>query len=160
MTKKISVEQIEPVLGTLYPPPFDEPCLSRERKRLGDAAGLTQFGVNLLRLPPGAWSSQRHWQTKSDEFVYVLAGEVMLVTSAGAEVLHPGDAAGFKAGVPDGHCLKNLSNTDALVLEVGTRIENDGAYYSDIDLLMLDGAGYVHRNGVPYRKSRRRGTRR
>ena len=65
--KKIDVQQIEPVLGTLYPPPFDEPCLSRERKRLGDAASLTQFGVNLLRLPPGARSSQRHWQTKSDE---------------------------------------------------------------------------------------------
>jgi uncharacterized cupin superfamily protein len=114
MSKKIDIASIKPVIGTLYPPPLDEPCLSRERTKLGDAAGLTQFGVNLLRLPPGAWSSQRHWQTASDEFVYVLSGEVTLVTDTGSEVLGAGDAAGFRAGDPDGHCLQNRTDDDAL----------------------------------------------
>ena len=76
MGKRIDVSEIPPVIGTLYPAPFDLPCRKRERQKLGDSAGLTQFGVNLLRLPPGAWSSQRHWHALSDEFVYVLAGEV------------------------------------------------------------------------------------
>ena len=106
MSKRIDVAKIAPVIGTLYPTPFDQPCRSRERRRLGDAAGLQQFGVNLLHLPPGAWSSQRHWHTNSDEFVYVLSGDVTLVTDAGDEVLRPGDAAGFKAGDRDGHCLQ------------------------------------------------------
>jgi uncharacterized cupin superfamily protein len=163
MSKKINVAEVEVNLGTMYPPPHDAPCVSRERQRLGDAAGLTQFGVNLLRLPPGAWSSQRHWQTKQDEFVYVLAGEVTLVTDAGEEVLHPGDAAGFKAGVADGHCLQNRSAADALVLEVGTRIEGDGAVYSDIDMLAPAGgkpAMYTHRDGTPYTDIKRRGVKR
>jgi uncharacterized cupin superfamily protein len=160
MTRKIRIEQVHELVGTLYPPPFDEPCVSRERKRLGDAAGLTQFGVNLLRLPAGAWSSQRHWQTKSDEFVYVVAGEVTLVTDDGEEVLRPGDAAGFKAGDPDGHCLQNRSGADALVLEIGTRIEGDGAYYADIDMISLADGGYAHRDGRPYPKVPRRGVKR
>ncbi len=78
MTKRIEVGAIAPIVGTSYPSPFDQPCRKPERRRLGDAAGLNQFGVNLLRLPPGAWSSQRHWHTGSDEFVYVLSGEVLL----------------------------------------------------------------------------------
>ena len=97
MAKRIDIGRLEAVVGTLYPPPFDEPCRARERRRLGAEAGLTQFGVNLLRLPPGAWSSQRHWHVHEDEFVYVLSGEVTLVTDAGEELLRAGDAAGFKA---------------------------------------------------------------
>ena len=96
MTKRIDIAALAPVIGTLYPPPYDEPCRARARTKLGDAAGLTQFGVNLLHLPPGAWSSQRHWHTAGDEFVYVLSGEVTLVTDAGEEILHAGDAAGFR----------------------------------------------------------------
>ena len=80
MSKRIDPAAVPPVIGTLYPPPFDQPCRNRERRRLGDAAGLTQFGVNLLRLAPGVWSSQRHWHSHEDEFVYVVAGEVTLVT--------------------------------------------------------------------------------
>ena len=102
MGKRIDITALKPVIGTTYPPPFDEPCLARERRRFGDAAGLTQYGVNLLRLPPGAWSSQRHWHAKEDEFVYVLSGEVVLVSDAGDEVLRAGDCAGFKAGGPMG----------------------------------------------------------
>lgn len=153
MAKRIDPATLPVRIGTLYPPPFDEPCLSRERRALGDAAGLTQFGVNLLRLPPGAWSSQRHWEEEEDEFIYVLAGEVVLVTDAGEEVLRPGDAAGFKAGDPDGHCLQNRSAADVLVLEVGTRIQGSMSTYSDIDMKTLpDGAGapYGRKDGTPY----------
>src|SRR3974377_690675 len=122
MSKKIDIASLQPIIGTTYPPPLDEPCLSRESTKLGDAAGLTQFGVNLLRLPPGAWSSQRHWHTASDEFVYVLSGEVTLVTDAGEEILRAGDAAGFPAGDSNGHCLRNNSSSAATVLEIGTRV--------------------------------------
>ena len=109
MAKRIDPKNLPAQAGTFYPPPYDEPCRARERRKLGDAAGLTQFGVNLLRLPPGAWSSQRHWHFKQDEFVYVLEGEVVLVTNAGEEILKPGDCAGFKAGEEDGHHLQNRS---------------------------------------------------
>jgi uncharacterized cupin superfamily protein len=145
--KRIDVGTVAPVVGTLYPSPFDQPCRARQRRKLGDAAGLTQFGVNLLTLPPGAWSSQRHWHKESDEFIYVLAGEVTLVTNGGEEVLHAGDAAGFKAGDTNGHCLQNRSQTDARILEIGTRIPNDAAYYPDIDMIAPSGgkpARYTH----------------
>lgn len=150
MSKRIEAAALKAILGTDYPSPFDKPCLSRERRQLGDAAGLTQFGVNLLRLPPGAWSSQRHWQTKSDEFVYVLSGEVVLVTDTGEEVLRPSDAAGFRASDPDGHCLQNRGSADALLIEIGTRCAGDAAYYSDIDMKVLPSGEYVHLDGTPY----------
>jgi uncharacterized cupin superfamily protein len=160
MTKRIDIAGLAAIVGTLYPPPFDEPCRSRVRKRLGDAAGLTQFGVNLLQLPPGAWSSQRHWHTGSDEFIYVLAGEVTLVSDDGAEVLRTGDAAGFRANDKDGHCLQNRSGIEALVLEIGTRVPGDTAYYNDIDMIApadRKPAVYTHRDGTPYPDSNRRG---
>ena len=159
--KRIDTAGIAPVTGTTYPPPFDEPCRARERKRLGDAAGLTQFGVNLLILPPGAWSNQRHWHTAGDEFIYVLEGEVTLVTDGGAELLRAGDCAGFKAGDANGHHLQNRSGAPARVLEMGTRLPDDGAFYSDIDLIVPPGAKppalYAHRDGTPYPPAPRRG---
>ena len=160
MTKRLDVKSLEAITGTMYPPPYDEPCRARERTRLGDPAGLTQFGVNLLRLPPGAWSSQRHWHTGEDEFVYVLSGEVVLVTNAGEEVLRAGDAAGFPANDLDGHCLQNRSGADATVLEIGTRQKGSVAYYPDIDMVAPAGgkpAAYTHRDGTPYENIRRRG---
>jgi uncharacterized cupin superfamily protein len=157
MAKRIDAATLEAVVGTLYPPPFDAPCRARERKRLGDAAGLTQFGVNLLRLPPGAWSSQRHWHTTEDEFVYVVSGEVVLVTDSGEEILRPGDSAGFKANDDNGHCLQNRSGAVAEVLEIGTRVAAPVAYYSDIDMMVTPGVGYTHRDGSPYPKTARRG---
>jgi uncharacterized cupin superfamily protein len=160
MKKRIDAATLAPVIGTLYPPPFDQPCRSRERRKLGDAAGLTQFGVNLLRLPPGAWSSQRHWHTRSDEFVYVISGEVVLLSDGGEEILRAGDAAGFKAGDANGHCLQNRSTIDAHVLEVGTRTPDDAGHYSEIDMVApADGkpAVYTHRDGTPYQDIRRRG---
>ena len=93
MAKKIKIASLAPVLGTMYPPPFDVPCLSRQRIRLGDAANLTQFGVNLLRLPPGAWSSQRHWHSDEDELVLMVSGSAVLIEDCGETVLHPGDMA-------------------------------------------------------------------
>ena len=150
MAKRIDMSKLQTEVGTLYPPPFDEPCRARERTRLGNAAGLTQFGVNLLRLPPGAWSSQRHWHTGEDEFVYVVAGEVVLVTDAGEEVLRAGDCTGFKANDRDGHHLQNRSGQDAVVLEVGTDDAGDEADYPDLDMRVTPAAGFVHRDGTPY----------
>ena len=160
MSKRIDPAMLAAVVGTLYPAPFDQPCRARERRRLGEAAGLQQFGVNLLRLPPGAWSSQRHWHTSCDEFVYVLSGEVTLVSDAGTELLRAGDAAGFKAGEADGHCLQNRSGAEVLVLEIGTRDARDAAHYSDIDMIAPTGgkpALYTRRDGTPYENARRRG---
>jgi uncharacterized cupin superfamily protein len=160
MGKRIDLTAVSAVVGTLYPPPFDEPCRARERIKLGDAAGLSQFGVNLLHLPPGAWSSQRHWHTGEDEFVYVLFGEVVLVTNEGEEVLRAGDAAGFSAGDKNGHCLQNRSSQEVRVLEIGSRVPGDVAYYSDIDMVAPAGgkpAAYTERDGTPYPDIRRRG---
>jgi uncharacterized cupin superfamily protein len=150
--KKIELSQVKVRTGTGYPPPYDSPCRERRRWRLGDAAGLTQFGVNLLELDPGQWSSQRHWHTAEDEFVYVLAGEVVLVTDAGEEVLRVGDCAGFRRGDPDGHCLQNRSEAKAVLLEVGSRNRNEDACdYPDINLHLFAGAtGYARKDGTSY----------
>jgi uncharacterized cupin superfamily protein len=152
MTKKIDVSSAPTVVGSRYPAPYDEQCASRYRHCVGDAAGLTQFGVNLTRLPAGCWSSQRHWHTGEDEFVFVVEGEVVLVTQSGEEILGKGECAGFKAGSADGHHLQNRSDRDALVLEIGTRRpEQDEVFYTDVDLHLLRGrAGFVHKNGEPY----------
>jgi uncharacterized cupin superfamily protein len=150
--KKIDMTAVKMTVGSGYPAPHDEPCRQRKRLRLGDAAGLAQFGINLLRLPPGVWSSQRHWHSAEDEFVYVLEGEVVLVTDAGEEVLRAGDCAGFKAGESDGHHLQNRTSSDAVLLEVGTRNpERDAVDYPDIDLMIKAGARtFLHKDGTPY----------
>jgi len=148
--KKIDIETVTRRTGSRYPSPFDVPCRNRVRHVLGDAAGLTQFGVNLMRLAPGAWSSQRHWHSTEDEFIWVVSGEVTLVTDAGEEVLRPGDCAGFKASVADGHHLQNRSNLDVLVLEIGSRRPGeDAAEYPDIDL-RWGPTGQTHKDGTPY----------
>ncbi len=141
--------------GSRYPAPFDAPCRARHWLKLGDAAGLTQFGVNLVTLPPGTWSSQRHWHAHEDEFVWVLEGEVVLVTDAGEQRLRAGDSAGFKAGSRDGHCLQNRSQAAVQLLVVGSRNDADYGEYPDIDLKYLPGrysggGGYVHKDGTPY----------
>ena len=151
MSKRIDPNQVVAVVGTKYPKPHDAPCLRRERKRLGDLANLTQFGVNMLRLPPGVWSSQRHWHTAEDEFVFVVEGEVVLVTAEGEEVLRAGECAGFKANDPNGHHLQNRSARDAVLLEVGSRSSQDGVDYPDIDMRIDPGSDrYIRRDGTPY----------
>ncbi|WP_411287033.1 cupin domain-containing protein [Phenylobacterium sp.] len=149
---RIDIESAPTRFGSAYPAPFDEPCRARKRWKLGDAAGLTQFGVNLMRLPPGAWTSQRHWHTAEDEFVWVVSGEVVLITDAGEETLSPGDCAGFAAGAPDGHHIQNRSTMEAVLLEVGSRREaEDGCDYPDIDMVIDPGSEtYRHRDGTPY----------
>ncbi|MEO8669211.1 MAG: cupin domain-containing protein [Bauldia sp.] len=158
MTRKIDLASATQSAGTLYPPPFDEPCRARRKIKLGDAAGLTQVGVNLCTLPPGAWSSQRHWHTKSDELIHVVSGEVVLVTDDGEEILRAGDSAGFKAGDKNGHHFQNRSAGDVVLLEIGTRVEGDGATYPDIDLMTsaVKPGGYEHRDGTPYPEQTRR----
>jgi uncharacterized cupin superfamily protein len=136
--------------GTDYPAPHDAPCRDRIRRALGDAFGLSQFGVNMLDLPPGTWSSQRHWHEQQDEFVYVLEGEVVLVTDEGETVLRPGMIAGFRAGTGNGHHLVNRSTETARVLEVGTRTTEEVAHYSDIDMMVRDnaqGSAYSTKDG-------------
>ena len=147
--KKLDLAKVTTRRGTTYPAPFDEKCRNRLRHTLGAAAGLTHFGVNQLTLPPGQWSSQRHWHHSNDELVMVLEGEVVLVTDAGEEVLRAGDSAGFKAGDPDGHHLQNRSAANAVVLEIGSNFADDIAEYPDIDLRALPD-GDVHRDGTPY----------
>jgi uncharacterized cupin superfamily protein len=147
---KIDVEALEVRSGCNYPEPFRDICLGATWRRLGDAGGLTDFGVNLSRLPPGKWSSQRHWHTHEDEFVLVLEGEVVLVEDDGETVLRPGDCAAWKAGVQNGHCLQNRSGADAVYLEVGSRKPDaDECDYPDIDMITGPG-GYLHRDGTPY----------
>jgi len=158
---KIDVAKVKKRTGSGYPSPYDAPMAGRIRQRLGDAAGLTQFGVNLLVLEPGAWSSQRHWHANEDEFVFVLSGDVVLVTDAGEEVLSPGDCAGFPKGKRDGHHLINRSASKAAVcLEVGTRSAVDFCGYPDIDMVIDSKVGkYTHRDGTPYPPKRGRAVR-
>ncbi|HEY1881265.1 MAG TPA: cupin domain-containing protein [Caulobacteraceae bacterium] len=149
---KIDIASVHARRGAGYPPPYDAPCLARQRQALGDSGGLTQFGVNLLTLEPGTWSSQRHWHSTEDEFVWVLEGEVVLVTEAGEEVLRSGDCAAFPAGAPDGHHLINRTDSLARVLEVGSRREDDGCVYPDADMIAKPGEQlYCHVDGRPYR---------
>ncbi len=136
--------------GTRYPSPHNEPRRNRRWLRLGDAAGLSQFDVNLVTLEPGVWSSQRHWHSHEDEFVYVTEGELVLVTDAGAEIMRPGDCVGFRAGDRDGHHLQNRSDKPARFLVVGSRNEEDWGEYPDIDMKFLPGrGGYTRKNGQP-----------
>ncbi len=152
---KIDIDKIQLDTSTGYPSPFNKAVEGRARKRLARAAGLTHFGVNICTLKPGAASSQRHWHEKEDELVYVLEGEVVLREDDGETILKPGDAAAWKAGVPNGHCLINRSNRDAVFIEVGTRAVSERAHYSEIDMMVVrdeKGARYTKKNGEPYPK--------
>ncbi len=140
--------------GVAYPAPFDKGCDLFESVSLGDAVGLTQFGVNMEKLLPGGMSSQRHWHENEDEFVYVLVGEVVLVEDGAETVLKEGSAAGWKAGAPTAHHLINRTDQPAYLLIVGTRARTEKVHYPDIDLAYeRDEAGdsrYLHKDGTPY----------
>jgi len=151
---KIDVAAAPKRKGSGYPPPFDAPCAARTRLRLGNAGGLRDFGVNLMTLPPGSWSSQRHWHSHEDEFVYVLEGEVALVEDRGETVLRAGDCAAFPKNTANGHHLINRSAATAIYLEVGSRNPQDLTTCSDIDLMSSNADGrFVHKDGTPYAKS-------
>ena len=139
--------------GSGYPEPFRSRMGDRAKRRLGDALGLTRFGVNLVTLPPGGQSALRHWHTLEDEFVWVLEGEVVLVTNAGEQVLGPGTCAGYPAGSRDGHHFVNRSQAPARYLEIGSAIDGDLAFYPDDDLMLGEdeqGPFYAHKDGRRY----------
>ncbi len=144
---------VEVRVGAIYPDPFNEGVSDRQKQALSDALGLDQFGVNLLRLTPGVASSRRHWHSGEDEFLYILEGEVVLITDDGEQVLASGMVAGFPANSGDGHCLVNRSGADAVVLEVGHRSKFEVVTYSDIDLKQTKKDGvrtFFHKDGTPY----------
>jgi uncharacterized cupin superfamily protein len=148
--KKIDIQNAPVSAGSRYPEPFGAPCQDKIRRRLAVAAGLKQIGINLLELAPGAWSSQRHWHTEAEEFVYVLEGEVVLATEGSEEVLHPGDCAAFLPGNADGHHLQNRSGATARVLEIGSAgLKSDATFYPDVDL-HANASGYFRKDGTPY----------
>ncbi len=152
---KIDIAAAPEGSGSRYPAPHNAPCLGRQWKKLGDAVGLSQYGVNLLTLRPGVWSSQRHWHSHEDEFAYVLTGEVVLVEDDGETTLKPGDCAGWAMNVENGHCLQNRSSEDATLLIVGGRSADDSGQYPDIDMKFsrdgTPGGGlFVHKDGTPY----------
>ncbi len=148
---KIDLAAVPVRTGSSYPAPFDEPCAARTRRRLGDAGGLRDFGVNLMTLPPGGWSSQRHWHSDEDEFVYVLEGALTLVEDQGETLLRAGECAAFPKGTGNGHHLRNESSVMAVYLEVGSRHPGDVTTCSDIDMVSSNADGrFLHRDGTPY----------
>jgi uncharacterized cupin superfamily protein len=153
-TVAIEATSLPSTSTTGYPEPYRKMVAGRSRRRLGDAFGLKNFGVNLARLEPGAMSSMRHWHYKQDEFVYMLEGEAVLVTDAGEQVLKPGMIAGFPAGKRDGHHLINRSDKPAVYIEIGDRLPGDGADYPDIDMKVTQDAagkwGYTRKDGTPF----------
>lgn len=152
---KIDIAAVPEHQGSGYPPPLDVPCADRVRRRLGDAGGLKDFGVNLMRLPPGSWSSQRHWHSHEDEFVYLLEGELTLIEDNGETLLRAGDCAAFPKGAGNGHHLINRSDAMAVYLEVGSRQPADLTTCSDIDMVSANADGrFVHRDGTPYLEGR------
>ena len=149
---KIEIDNLPLDARRGYPPPHDERVAGRSKKRLGDAVGLTQFGVNLTTLKSGSASAHRHWHENQDEFVYVLEGELTLVENEGETILRAGDAAGFKAGAANGHHLVNRSDRDAVYLEVGTRTARERAHFPDVDLAVVvddNGVHYSRKDGSP-----------
>jgi uncharacterized cupin superfamily protein len=151
---KIDIGKVPAESRNIYPEEFANVVAGRTRQRIGEAAGLTQFGVNICRLKPGAASSLRHWHREEDELIYVLEGEVVLVEDGGETVLRPGDAAGFKANVANGHTFVNKSSRDAVFLEIGTKAASERSTYADVDLVLERDAGgrrFLRKSGEPYR---------
>lgn len=138
--------------GSSYPEPYASEMGRRSARLLGDAGGLTQFGVNLVTLPPGTKSSLRHWHEAEDEFLWMVEGELVLVENDGEAVVRPGDAVAWPAGAPNGHHLINRSDAPARFLVVGTRAERETCHYSDVDLVAhFDGerSWFTRRDGAP-----------
>jgi uncharacterized cupin superfamily protein len=125
---------LEPRTGSGYPEPYRSRCLPREKRALGDAFGLEKIGINQTILPPGKESSLRHWHTHEEEFIYLLSGELVLITDTGEQVLTPGMCAGFPLNTRDGHQLVNRGDQPAVYLEISNRDPRDGAHYPDVDL--------------------------
>ncbi|MBD1547066.1 cupin domain-containing protein [Roseibium aggregatum] len=150
---KIDIGSIPVRSMTIYPEPYAKATEGREKQALGDAANLTQFGVNLTRLKPGAGSALKHWHENEDEFVFILEGEAVLEEGDSVEILKAGEAAGFKAGAGLGHRLLNKSDRDLVYLEVGTRASAESVHYTDADLhfeRINQSKRLMHKDGTPY----------
>lgn len=150
---KVDIANLPVEIGSGYPAPFNDVTDGRSKKRLGNVGGLDQFGVNLTTIKPHAGTAQRHWHEQEDEFVFIVSGKATLVEDGGEVILRAGDAATFKAGVANGHCILNKSDEDVVLLEIGTRAPAERAHYPDIDLLAeKTETGYVfkHKDGTPY----------
>jgi uncharacterized cupin superfamily protein len=154
MMPKIDISSLETRIGSpMYPAAFQHVCAGRHKTPLGNAAGLTQFGVNMTRLEPGSATSVRHWHEREDEFIFVLMGECVLIENEGETIMKAGDCAGFKAGVPNAHAVVNRSQSDVVLLEIGTRAPSERAHYPGSDLKFeRDGKNVrvTHRDGTPY----------
>jgi uncharacterized cupin superfamily protein len=158
MANKLKLPAIDPatvsaVTGSRYPDPFRLRVAARCKQRLGDALGLRNYGVDLTTIPPGAVSALRHWHSHEDEFIYMVSGELTLVTNDGEQRLVPGMCAGFPAGKADGHCLINRTQRDAVYLEVGDRRPEDAVTYPDDDIsgqATPQGRRFTRKDGTPY----------
>jgi len=147
---KIDVAKIAEVSGSFYPEGLGDACLGRHWKQLGDAAGLTQFGANLVRVEPGAWSSLRHWHEEEDEFLIMVSGELVLIEDDGESLMRAGDCAGFRRQSGNGHHLVNRSTQDGVFLVVGSRAKRERCHYPDVDLVFVEdekGPRYTRRSG-------------
>jgi uncharacterized cupin superfamily protein len=150
----IDPKTITPMIGiSRYAEKYRGPVAGRERRILGDACGIKSFGVNLTIVPPGQWSSQRHWHSREDEFIFIVEGELVLVTDAGEQVLRAGQGAGFPANSGDGHHFINRTDKPATILEVGGRDPKDEVDYSDVDMMVRptpDGRKFTDKKGNPF----------
>lgn len=158
MATKLKLPALNPAqvpadIGSRYPEPFKSRVSARRKQRLGNALGLRNFGVNLTTIPPGAVSALRHWHSHEDEFIYIVSGELTVVTNEGEQRLTPGMCAGFPAGKADGHCLVNRTGKDAVYLEVGDRRPEDAVTYPDDDIAgraTPQGRRFSRKDGTPY----------
>ena len=152
---KVDLNAAESVTGTNYPAPYDAPCKRRHRIRVGDAGGLTQFGAHVITLPPGEWSSQRHWHTHEDELVYIMSGTPTLIDDNGEQLLTPGDFTAHPAGQANGHHMINRTDEDVVFLIIGARNpREDSVHYPDIDLAIpangTPNRTFTRKDGTPY----------
>ena len=150
---KVDLDAITETNRTGYPPPFDSDVAGRWYRRLAPATGLSDFGASMVRLEPGAWSSQRHWHESEDEMVVMIAGEAVLIEDDGESILSAGDVSTFPKGVRNGHHLVNRSDTDCVFVAVGGG-ERTGGGYADIDMIFCADGDYLHKDGTPYAASR------
>ncbi len=149
---KLDLSRIERRRGSVYPGKLDATMNGRSSLRLGDAGGLTQFGVNLVQIEPGGMSSLRHYHMEQDEFLMMTSGTLVLVDDDGEHEMQPGDCASFPAGDPNGHHLINRTDAPATFLVVGTRTPTETAYYSDIDMMVkqdASGFAFTRKDGSP-----------
>ena len=150
---KLDLSKVPVKTGSIYPEPYASMMKGRSSLRLGDAGGLTQFGVNLVMLEPGAMSSLRHWHMAEDEFVMVTEGECVMVQDEGESVMRPGGCAAFPAGSTDGHHFLNRTDKVAKFLVIGSKAKREVATYSDVDLKVeIEGgkARFTYKDGTDW----------